>query len=76
MHIRHVVVAALALSSFAFAQSSYTASVRGVVTDRSGAAVVGAKVNVNETERNVPTPSSPTTRAATPSLRYRRELTH
>src|SRR5436305_342311 len=54
MHIRHVVVAALAMSSLAFAQSSYTASVRGVVTDRTGAAVVGAKVNVNETERNVP----------------------
>src|SRR6476469_1180935 len=54
MYIRHVLAAVLAVSSLAWSQSSYTASVRGVVTDRSGAAVVGAKINVNETERNVP----------------------
>src|SRR4051794_28222234 len=54
MHIRPVAIAALALSSLAWSQSSYTASVRGVVTDRSGAAVVGAKIGVTETERNVP----------------------
>src|ERR1051325_9082589 len=54
MTIRHHVVCLLACSSLAWSQSSYTASVRGVVTDRSGAAVVGAKVNINETERIVP----------------------
>src|SRR6476660_5436349 len=54
MTTRHHVVCLLACASFAWSQSSYTASVRGVVTDRSGAAVVGAKIAVTETERNVP----------------------
>ena len=54
MHIRRVVVVALAIASLAWSQSSYTAGVRGVVTDRTGAAVVSAKVNVTESERNVP----------------------
>src|SRR6266481_223654 len=53
MHIRHVVVVALAASSLAWSQSSFTAAVRGVVTDRSGAAIVAAKITVTESERNV-----------------------
>ena len=51
---RHLVVCLLAFASSLWSQSSYTASVRGVVTDRSGAAVVGAKIAITETERNVP----------------------
>src|SRR6266481_4015821 len=53
MHIRHVVVVALAASSLAWSQSSFTAAVRCVVTDRSGAAIVAAKITVTESERNV-----------------------
>ena len=45
---------ALAVSSVASAQSSYTAAVRGVVTDASGGAVPGASVTVTESDRNVP----------------------
>src|SRR5215813_15449470 len=36
-----------------WSQSSYTAAVRGVVTDATGAAVSGAKVTLTESERNV-----------------------
>lgn len=45
---------ALAVSSVAWAQSSYTAAVRGVVTDASGGAILGATVTVMESDRNVP----------------------
>jgi hypothetical protein len=45
---------ALAVSSVAWAQSSYTAAVRGVVTDVSGGAVPGATITVTESDRNVP----------------------
>ena len=45
---------ALAVSGVAWAQSSYTAAVRGVVTDVSGAGVPGATVTVTEADRNVP----------------------
>ena len=38
----------------AWCQSSFTASVRGVVTDSSGASVPGATVIITEAERNVP----------------------
>src|SRR3954447_256221 len=54
MKIRHVAGLLLAASTFAFGQSSFTAAVRGLVTDKSGAAIVGAKVTVNESDRNVP----------------------
>src|SRR5436305_6333974 len=54
MHSRHVVAVALAVSSLAWSQSSFTAAVRGVITDRSGAAIAGAKIAITETERNVP----------------------
>src|SRR2546425_2838857 len=45
---------ALAVSGIAWAQSSYTAAVRGVVTDASGGGVPGATVTVTESDRNVP----------------------
>ena len=45
---------ALTVVGLAWSQSSFTAAVRGLVTDGSGAAVPGAKVTVTETERNVP----------------------
>ena len=45
---------ALAVSGVAWAQSSYTAAVRGVVTDVSGGAIPGATVTVTESDRNVP----------------------
>ncbi|MCC6538678.1 MAG: carboxypeptidase regulatory-like domain-containing protein [Bryobacterales bacterium] len=44
-------LAAVSVSLFA---QSYTASVRGSVTDGSGAAVPGAKVTLTEADRNVP----------------------
>jgi len=54
MKLRYVAGLLLAVSTFASAQSSFTAAVRGLVTDKSGAAVVGAKVTVTEADRNVP----------------------
>src|SRR3989449_11251905 len=45
---------ALAVSGVAWAQSSYTAAVRGVVTDVSGGAIPGPTVTVTESDRNVP----------------------
>jgi hypothetical protein len=54
MHFRYVAAFALVLSSVGWSQSSFTAAVRGVVADRSGAAIVGAKLALTESERNVP----------------------
>src|SRR5215204_4517964 len=54
MKIRHVASILLVASTFAFGQSSFTAAVRGLVTDRTGAAVVAAKISVTESDRNVP----------------------
>src|SRR4051812_9934637 len=57
MHIRHtlqVLCVALTSASLAWSQSSYTAAVRGVVTDNSGAAVPRAKVTITEADRNFP----------------------
>src|ERR1043166_3440648 len=45
---------ALAAVGLLWSQSSYTAAVRGVVADASGAAVPGAKVTLTESDRNVP----------------------
>ena len=53
MQIRHVAAVALVASSLSWSQSSFTAAVRGVVADRTGAAVVGARIAVTESERNV-----------------------
>ena len=41
-------------AAIAWSQSSFTASVRGSVTDPSGAALPKAKVTITEAERNVP----------------------
>ena len=41
-------------SILAWSQSSYTAAVRGTVTDSSGGAVPGAKVVLTEVDRNIP----------------------
>ena len=46
--------AASMITAIAWSQSSYTASVRGSITDPTGAAVPRAKVTITETERNVP----------------------
>ena len=45
---------ALGVARVAWAQSSYTAAVRGVVTDVSGGVVAGARVTLTESDRNVP----------------------
>ena len=47
-------LAILVLAGQLWSQSSFTATVRGVVTDSSGASVPGARVTVTEAERNVP----------------------
>lgn len=47
-------VFALMLAGALWAQSSFTAAVRGVVTDSSGGSVPGAQVTLTEAERNVP----------------------
>jgi hypothetical protein len=54
MRIRFAAGLLLAVATSAWAQSSFTAAVRGLVTDRSGAAIVGAKITVTEADRNVP----------------------
>ncbi len=52
--IRAAALFALA-ASFIWGQS-FTAGLRGVVTDATGSAVTGAKVTINEKERNVAHP--------------------
>src|SRR5664279_556656 len=42
------------IAAIAWSQSSFTASVRGSITDPAGAAVPNAKVTITESERNVP----------------------
>jgi hypothetical protein len=46
------------IAALAWSQSSYTAAVRGTVTDSSGAAVPGAKVVLTETDRGVAHPAT------------------
>ena len=49
-----MILTALALAAgLLHAQSSFTAAVRGTVTDKSGAAIAGAKVTITEADRNV-----------------------
>ena len=52
--IKLLLCVTLAAAGVAWSQSSYTAAVRGVISDASGAAVAGAKVTVTESDRNVP----------------------
>jgi hypothetical protein len=49
-------LATILLVAVALYGQSFTAALRGVVTDSSGAVVPGAKVTIIETERNVPHP--------------------
>ncbi len=49
-----LLLATLLFGGLLLSQSSFTAAVRGVVTDSSGASVPGAKVTLTEAERNVP----------------------
>ena len=53
--IELLLCATLAFAGLAWSQSSYTAAVRGVISDASGAAVAGAKVTATESDRNVRT---------------------
>src|SRR5262249_27527308 len=53
MQLLHVLMIAVLAPFLAWSQSSYTAAMRGVVTDASGAAIAGAKVSVIESDRNV-----------------------
>ena len=53
-----IAFAAVCLGTLPLAAQSYTAAIRGVVTDASGAAVPGAKVTISEADRNVPHPVS------------------
>ena len=48
------VASLLLTATVAYGQSSFTAAVRGLVTDNTGAAIVGAKIVVTESDRNVP----------------------
>ncbi|MBI3679673.1 MAG: TonB-dependent receptor [Acidobacteria bacterium] len=52
-HFCKVVSLALLTTALVWSQS-YTAAVRGLVTDASGAAVPGARVTITEAERNLP----------------------
>ncbi len=50
-------LAMVCLAALPLAAQSYTAALRGTVTDPSGFAVAGAKVTANEADRNVPHPT-------------------
>src|SRR5260370_39711245 len=52
--IRHALWMTLSVAGLVWSQSSYTAAVRGIVTDASGSIVPEAKVTVTESDRNVP----------------------
>src|SRR5438552_16521800 len=54
LRVGSLLCVALGVAGVAWAQSSYTAAVRGVVTDASGGAIPGAIVTVMESDRNVP----------------------
>jgi hypothetical protein len=53
-HILAFIALALAIAAPVWAQSSYTANARGVVTDASAGAVPNAKVVLTEADRNIP----------------------
>ena len=53
-YLRNVIFVASLCAEIAWSQSSFTASVRGSITDPTGAAVPKAKVTVTEADRNVP----------------------
>ena len=65
---RGLILLAILVPVQAFAQTG-AASLTGIVTDDSGAAVPGATVTATNQATNVSTPPSPTTRATTPSRR-------
>jgi hypothetical protein len=50
-----VVAASLFLSSFSFAQASYTAQIRGVVSDQTGAVIANATVTITNIGTNAST---------------------
>ncbi len=52
--LQRVLCVALAAAALVWSQSSFTAALRGVITDSSGAAVPSAKVTATESDRNVP----------------------
>ena len=54
-HLCLLLMTLLFLTTCLYSQS-FTAALRGVVTDASGAVVPGAKVTITETERNIPHP--------------------
>jgi hypothetical protein len=54
LSVLKIVCLVLGVVALAWSQSSYTAAVRGTVTDPSGGAVPGAKVTVTEADRNIP----------------------
>jgi len=53
MRARSLVCLCVIFAALAWSQSSFTAAVRGTVTDSSGAALVAAKVTIIEVDRNV-----------------------
>ena len=52
-YVGRIVCLGVLVATLGWSQSSYTASVRGTITDPSGSAVPSAKVALTETERNV-----------------------
>ena len=54
LHVLGALAVSVAVIAPAWAQSSFTASARGVVTDSSGGSIPGAKIVLTEADKNVP----------------------